>query len=263
MTQRRFLIASSLARLIRKEGGVAGRIVEAYFPARPDWDHFVSLEPGHAYLVLAPARERAGEVEQTEVPRAQAEALLAVCAGKVGFECTLVPLRDGKQALLQRFVAPGSLDLLSVEFAAGEDADGFVPPAWFGPEVTQNPAYHRGSLARTGLPASEDIPLSNAMLEELLDLLEEGTMAAQLGRGASPNVRDDRPARGPSEGTFSAEVPAPSVEGVEADGLMAGLAEALKNVQPTKPASAADDAAAREDASAERARPRLLKGGWR
>jgi CYTH domain-containing protein len=263
MAQRRFLVASSLARLIRKEQGIAGRIVEGYFPARPDWDHFVSLEPGHAYLILAPAREGAGEVEQTEVPRAQAEALLAVCAGKVGFECTLVPLRDGQQALLQRFVAPGVLDLLSVEFAAGEDADGFVPPAWFGPEVTQNPAYHRGSLARTGLPASEDIPLSNAMLEELLDLLEEGTMAAQLGRGASPNVRDDGSAQGPSEGAFSAEVPAPSVEGVEADGLMAGLAEALKNVQPTKPASATDDAPAREDAPAERARPRLLKGGWR
>ena len=247
MAQRRFLIASSLARLIRKEGGVAGRIVEGYFPARPDRDHFVSLEPGHSYLVLAPAREGAGEEERTEVPRSQAEALMAVCAGKVGFECTIVRLRGGKQALLQRFIAPGSLDLLSVEFAEGEDADGFVPPAWFGPEVTQNPAYHRGSLARAGLPASEDIPLSNAMLEELLDVLEEGTMAAQLGRGASPNVRDDWSAQGPSEGAFSAEVPAPSVESVEADGLMAGLAEALKDVQPTRSASAADDAAAREE----------------
>src|SRR3954453_20615496 len=254
MTQRRFLIASSLARLIRKEGGVAGRIVEGYLPARPDRDHFVSLEPGHSYLVLAPAKEGAGEEEQTEVPRAQAEALLAVCAGKVGFECTIVPLRGGTQALLQRFVAPGSLDLLSVEFAAGEDADGFVPPAWFGSEVTQNPAYHRGSLARAGLPAPEDIPLSNTMLEELLDLLE-GTMAAQLGRGASPNVRDDGSAQGPSDGAFSAEVPAPSVESVEADGLMAGLAEALKVVQPTTPAPDPDDAGAREDAPVERARP--------
>src|SRR5687768_13762559 len=109
MVQRRFLVASSLARLIRKEGGVAGRIVEGYFPARPDRDHFVSIEPGHAYLVLAPARDGAGEEERTEVPRSQAEALLAVCAGKVGFECTIVPLRDGKQALLQRFMALGSL----------------------------------------------------------------------------------------------------------------------------------------------------------
>src|SRR3954469_3475448 len=216
MTQRRFLIASSLARLIRKEGSMVGRIVEGYFPARPDRDHFVSLEPGHSYLVLAPAKEGAGEEERTEVPRAQAEALVAVCAGKVGFECTILPLRDGTQALLQRFVAPGSLDLLSVEFAAGEDAEGFVPPAWFGPEVTQNPAYHRGSLARTGLPASEDIPLSNAMLEELLDAIEEGTMAAQLGRGSSPSVHDDGSAQGPNDGAFSAEVPAPSVESVEA-----------------------------------------------
>jgi len=199
MAQRRFLVASSLARLIRKEQGISGRIVEGYFPDRPDQEHYVSIEPDHAYLVLAPVGG-AGEGERTEVPRSQAEALLAVCAGKVGFEGTILPLRDGKQALLQRFVAPGPLDLLSVEFAADDEADGFVPPAWFGPEVTQNPAYHRGSLARTGLPASEDIPLSNTMLEELLDLLEESTIAAQLGRGASPSVPDNRSAQGPSEG---------------------------------------------------------------
>src|SRR5215203_3467214 len=215
MPQRRFLVASSLARLIRKERGMAGRIVEGYFPARPDRDHFVSIEPGHAYLVLAPVGG-AGEGERTEVPRSQAEALLAVCAGKVGIECTIVRLRGGRQALLQRFVAPGSLDLLSVEFAAGEDVDGFVPPAWFGPEVTQNPAYHRGSLARAGLPASEDIPLSNTMLEELLDVIEEGTIAAQLGRGSSPSVHDERPAEGPSDGASLTELPAPSIVSVPA-----------------------------------------------
>jgi CYTH domain-containing protein len=263
MTQRRFLIASSVARLIRKEAGVAGRIVEGYLPARPDRDHFVSLEPGHAYLVLGPAGEGAGEEERTEVPRSQAEALLAVCAGKVGFECTIVRLRGDTQALLQRFVAPGPLDLLSVEFAVGEDADGFVPPAWFGPEVTQNPAYHRASLARAGLPASDDIPLSSTMLEELLDLLEEGTMAAQLGRGSSPSVHDEPPAEGPNDGAFPTELPAPSIVSVPADDLMAGLAEALKVVQPTTPAPDADDAGAREDAPVERARPRLLQGRWR
>ena len=82
MAQRRFLVASSLARLIRKEQGMAGRIVEGYFPARPDRDHFVSIEPGHSYLVLAPAREGAGEEERTEVPHSRAEALLAVCAAR-------------------------------------------------------------------------------------------------------------------------------------------------------------------------------------
>jgi hypothetical protein len=101
------------------------------------------------------------------------------------------------------------------------------------------------------------------MLEELLDLLEEGTMAAQLGRGISPSVHDERPAEGPSEGAFPTAVPARSVESGPADDLMAGLAEALKDVQPTRSASDADDTAAREDASVERARPRLLQGGWR
>src|SRR3954464_10645410 len=81
MSQRRFLIASALARLIRKEQGVAGRSVEGYFPARSDREHFVSLEPGHSYLVLAPAKEGAGEEERTEVPRSQAAALLPICAG--------------------------------------------------------------------------------------------------------------------------------------------------------------------------------------
>src|SRR3954449_3625152 len=262
MPQRRFLVASSLARLIRKEQGVAGRIVEGYFPPRPDRDHFVSLEPGHAYLVLAPLGG-AEEAERTEVPRSQAEALLAVCAGQVGFEGTIVPLRAGQQALLQRFVAPGVLDLLSVEFTAGEDADGFVPPAWLGPEVTQNPAYHRGSLARAGLPASEEIPLSNTMLEELLDVIEEGTIAAQLGRRSSPSVRDDWSAQGPSDGASLTEGLAPAIESVPADDLMAGLAEALKDVQPTRPASDADDVGAHENAPVERARPRLLQGGWR
>jgi CYTH domain-containing protein len=241
---------------------MAGRIVEGYFPARPDRDHFVSIEPGHSYLVLAPVGG-SGEEERTEVPRSQAEALLAVCAGKVGFERTIVPLRNGKQVLLQRFIAPGSLDLLSIEFAAGEDADGFVPPAWFGPEVTQNPAYHRGSLARAGLPASEDILLSNTMLEELLDLLEESTIAAQLGRRASPSVHDERSAQGPTDGAFPTEVPVTSVESGPADDLMAGLAEALKDVQPAQSASDPDGAAAREDAPVERARPRLLQGRWR
>src|SRR4051812_40497499 len=241
MPQRRFLVASSLARLIRKEQGVAGRIVEGYFPPRPDRDHFVSLEPDHVYLVLAPVGG-AEEAERTEVPRSQAEALLAVCAGQVGFEGTIVPLRAGQQALLQRFVAPGPLDLLSIAFAAGEDADGFVPPAWLGPAATQNPAYHRGSLARARLPAPDETPPSSVMIEALLDLLDEGTIADQLGRGASPGGHDEQPAEGPSAGATPTDVPELAVESRPADDLMAGLAEALKDVQLTKPASEADAA---------------------
>ena len=63
MPQRRFLIASSLARLIRRDQDMVGRIVEGYFPARPERDHFISIEPGHCFLVLAPTSETAGVEE--------------------------------------------------------------------------------------------------------------------------------------------------------------------------------------------------------
>jgi hypothetical protein len=259
MPQRCFLIASALARLIRKELGVTDRIVEGYFPPRPDLEHFVRIERGQSYLVLAPTRDGDAE-ERTEVPRSQAEALLAVCAGTVGFECTSVGLRGGEQALLQRFVAPGPLDLVSVAFAEGEDADGFDPPIWFGPEVTQNPAYDRGSLARAGKPAPEEIALSNAILDELLDGLEEGGMAAQLGRGPSLTIADRSADRDSDHAT---EPPARSVESAPESELVAGFAEALKHFESTTPAPDAEDAAVAEPAPAEPVRPRFRRGGWR
>src|SRR3712207_463398 len=125
MPQRQFLIAPALARLIRKEQGVVGRIVEGYFPARPHREHFVSIEPSQCCLVLAPAREGSGAEERAEIPRSHAEALLAVCVGNVGFECTIVPLGASQHTLLQRFIAPGSLDLLTIEFEDRENASAF------------------------------------------------------------------------------------------------------------------------------------------
>lgn len=239
MPQRRFLIAPSLARLIRKEQGVVGHVVEGYFPARSDRDLFVSIEPGHCFLVLA-----AGTEERTEIPRSQAEALLDVCAGQVGFACTIVRLRGGKQALLQHCTAPGSMDLLSVEFAAGEDVDRFVPPAWFGPEVTHSPAHRRGALARLGVPASGEIPLSNTMLMELLDTLEEGALAAQLSHTTPPRTPENHRADEPTQAALSetSQLSAGPGDPARREALMVGLAEALKTFDPTQPRPAAEAA---------------------
>src|SRR3954471_20746180 len=253
MPQRRFIIASALTRLICRENGIVDRIVEGYFPARPDREHFVSIEPGHCYLVLALGREGAGAEERTEVPRSQAEALIAACAGNVGFECTIIALRGGRPALLQRFIAPGSLDLLSVEFEEGEDANAFVPPVWFGPEVTQNAAYHRGSLARVGLPAPEEIPLSNAMLNDFLDTIEEGAVAAQLGRAPSQRTPGTRSVgEHPEVSTEANSLPAPLAESVHRNGLIAGLAEALEQFQATRSAPDTEEASQRGQADMRR-----------
>ena len=155
----------------------------------------------------------------------------------MGFECTIVPLGASQHALLQRFIAPGSLDLLTVEFKDGGDASAFVPPAWFGPEVTQDAAYDRGALARAGVPAPEAIPVSNAMLEELLDRLEEASLAAQLGRLSPRRVPEDCPADEHAK-EASSEVDQPSVSAADShrEALMAGLAEALEGPHPAKSA---------------------------
>src|SRR5215208_6897808 len=134
MPQRRFLIASSFARLTRKERGTMSHVVEGYFPAHPDRDHFVSIEPDHSFLILTSTTQEAVAEERTEVPRSQAEALMGVCTGKVGFERTSMRLPDGREAVLDHFVVPGLLDVASVEFAEAEASTAFVPPAWFGPE---------------------------------------------------------------------------------------------------------------------------------
>ena len=175
--------------------------------------------------------------ERAEIPRSQAEALLAVCTGQVGFECTIVSLAASQHALLQRFIAPGSLDLLTVEFEDGGDASAFVPPAWFGPEVTQDAAYDRGALARAGVPAPEQIPVSNAMLEELLDRLEDASLAAQLGRLSPRRVLEEHPADEPAKGAGS-EVDQHSVSTANShqEAMMAGLAEALEGFHPAKSA---------------------------
>ena len=43
------------------------------------------------------------------------------------------------------------LRLVEVEFQSVEEAEAFVPPAWFGEDVTGNPAYSNNVLASGGV----------------------------------------------------------------------------------------------------------------
>src|SRR5919112_424000 len=84
---RRFLIASSLARLIQREGRPATRLVEAYFPPRADRTLLVRVEHGRASLILRSSGPdgQIGE-EAVEVPLSHAEALVEVANGTVAFD---------------------------------------------------------------------------------------------------------------------------------------------------------------------------------
>lgn len=64
-------------------------------------------------------------------------------------------LADGLQFELDLFEgALAPLRLVEVEFTSEPAAQDFVPPPWFGPEVTLDKAYKNKSLALNGAPES-------------------------------------------------------------------------------------------------------------
>lgn len=168
---RRFLVAPALVRLIRKERGGA-RITEGYFTPQGGRTSFVRIDGQHCHLVLVTkGAQGASAEERTEVPRAHGDALLDVCAGKAAYDRTAVTL-GGREALIDRYVSPGSLDLISVAFDDAGDASGFSAPAWFGRDVSDDAAYERQALALQGTPSTGEVGLSNAALDAVLDLIE-------------------------------------------------------------------------------------------
>jgi CYTH domain-containing protein len=184
---RRFLVAPSLVRLIRKERG-ASRVTEGYFPPQAGRTSLVRVDGAQCHLVLVTADEAGGSGEErTEVPRAHGDALLDVCAGKAAYDRTVVALGGGREAQVDRYATPGALDLISVTFGDGDEAAGFSPPAWFGQEVTADYAYLGPSIALQGVPQPGEVALSNAALDAVLDLVEH---RYGFGRYGAPRTED-------------------------------------------------------------------------
>lgn len=185
---RRFLIASALTRLIRKERG-SERVLEGHFAPQAERQSHIRIEKGQSYLVLTSLDgEASGAEDWTDVPRSHAEALLDVCPGTVIFERSRLRLRN-HEALVDRFVTPGPLDLVSVEFAAPSEADAFLPPVWFGSEVTGDDSFTNRTIALSGRPRVSEAPLSNAALETALDLLESRSDEGHHGHYDPPSDR--------------------------------------------------------------------------
>lgn len=208
--ERRFLIASSLARLIQKERGLGSRIVEGYFAPRPDRKQIVRIENGGAQLILVSTPPGgAPEEERAEVPRAHAEALLDVAQGKIAFARGTVALPGGREVFLDRFMIPTRIDILTVTLPDGERPEGFQPPAWFGREVTGDAAFETNAIAINGVPEAGDISVSNSALESLLDALEQRFgFRSSAGLGARP-APPPRPTPARPEPVPVAEAPVP------------------------------------------------------
>jgi len=60
----------------------------------------------------------------------------------------LVPLHDGLTAEVDVFSHPNAgLHLAEVEFESIEEANAFVPPEWFGEDVTEDGRYHNSFMS--------------------------------------------------------------------------------------------------------------------
>jgi len=189
-TVRRFLVAPSLVRLIRKERGGA-RITEGHFAAQGGRSSFVRVDGQQCQLVLLNKGPDGVPVEErTDVPRAHGDALLDVCPGKAAYDRTTLTI-GGREIAIDRYVTPGSLDLVSVTFDNDGDAAGFQTPTWFGREVSSDPAFERQALAIQGVPAQEEAPLSNAALDAVLDLIEPRFGFGRYGSSTRSSESDE------------------------------------------------------------------------
>lgn len=64
----------------------------------------------------------------------------------------LLPLNERLTVELDVFEEPfAPLILAEVEFSSVQEAEAFVPPAWFGEDVTYDPNYHNSNMSRAVL----------------------------------------------------------------------------------------------------------------
>ncbi len=166
--QRQFVIAPSVARLIRKERE-GERVLEGYFPNQPNRSTYVRIEETRSSLILEAGSDGAPD-EQADLPPAHAQALLAVSKGQVEYLRT--KLLIGSHAIQAlHFIRPAPFDLVVI--VPSESEQDFHPLPWFGPEVSAEPAYQRQRLALDGVPDARDVDVTNGALNHLLDLLED------------------------------------------------------------------------------------------
>jgi len=199
---RLFILAPSLARLIRKERG-GERVIEGYFPDQPQRRTHVQIEENRSSLILESTAGEASE-ERVDLPTAHSQALLAVSQGQVEYVRTRLSIGAHEIQVLH-VVRPAPLDLIALARAPEGEQD--VPPLpWFGPEVSDQPAYQRRRLALDGAPEAPEAEFTNAALNSLLDLLDD-----RFANWPGPHeaARSDEPAIG---AVLSTATPVPVLE---------------------------------------------------
>ena len=131
-------------------------ILQGYLALDGDTEVRVRRTPSGATLTI---KHGGGEVrveEELELDERRADALWELTAGRRVQKTRREMRVDGVRVEVDEYF--GSLDGLivaEVEFDDEDAARAWMPPAWFGREVTGEPAYANRSLSVHGLPADD------------------------------------------------------------------------------------------------------------
>jgi adenylate cyclase len=129
------------------------RLRQAYLAVDGEVEVRVRDRGGTPLLTIKGGRGLERTEVEVEIDRASFDELWALAADR-RLEKTRYPLPAGGHTA-ELDVYAGSLEGLrvaEVEFASREEADAFVPPPWFGDELTGDPRWSNAALATDGAP---------------------------------------------------------------------------------------------------------------
>lgn len=150
--ERKFLIPSSPADLERYP---STEIEQGYLAIDPAGTEVrIRRREGAVTLTIKGGRGRARAEEELTLDPGRFDALWELAAGRtIRKRRYEIPAAAGLTVELDVYEGElGGLVVAEVEFESAADADAFVPPPWFGPEVTEDDAYKNRRLAVEGRP---------------------------------------------------------------------------------------------------------------
>jgi CYTH domain-containing protein len=150
--ERKFLVADMPPKLGRYPHQ---RLTQGYLiSAGDDLEVRLRARDGHHFLTIKQGGGLARDEHEMTVESARFARLWSLTEGH-RIEKVRYVIRVEQGLTIELDAYAGALDGLvtaEVEFASEAQAQGFMPPAWFGPEVTGDPRYSNQRLADDGLP---------------------------------------------------------------------------------------------------------------